>query len=89
MPTMTTAPVATLAIALLFAAPALAKDCTEAGAKLSASERRACAEGPMRELKPYDPRDQRRSEPGVIDLGNGTTVRVRGAVSMEADVARR
>ena len=86
---MMTAPVASLAAVVLLATPALAKDCTDAGAKRTAAERRACAERPMRDLKPYDPRDARRGEPGVIDLGNGTTVRVRGSVRMEADAVRR
>lgn len=81
--------VASLAGVVLLAGPALAADCTDAGAKRSAAERRACAERPMRHLTPYDPRDERRAEPGLIDLGNRTTVRVRGSAAVEADVVRR
>jgi hypothetical protein len=39
--------------------------------------------------KPYDPRDERPREPGLIDLGNGTIVRVRGSVQMGVDGVRR
>jgi hypothetical protein len=82
---------ATLAALILLpaAAPSLAKDCGAGRRGLTAAERRACADRSMRDLKPYDPRDERRTEPGFIDLGNGTTVRVRGSVGMEADVVRR
>ena len=86
---MMSARLATAATILLLAAPASAKECADGAGMRRGTERRGCAPRPMRELKPYDPRDERRSEPGVIDLGNGTTVRVRGSVSMEADVGRR
>lgn len=76
-------------ILLPAAAPALAKDCAAGRAPATAAERRPCAPRDLRGLKPYDPRDERRSEPGVIHLGEGTTVRVRGSVAMEADVVRR
>ena len=71
------------------AAPVAAKECEGGKRRLGVAERRECAPRDLRGLKPYDPRDARRAEPGVIDLGNGTTVRVRGSVSMEADVVRR
>ena len=86
-----TAPRALLAALMLLAlaAPGAAKECDGAKSRLGAAERRACAPRDLRGLKPYDPRDERRAEPGVINLGTGTTVRVRGSVSMEADVVRR
>ena len=86
-----TAPRALLAALTLLAlaAPGAAKECDGAKSRPGGAERRACAPRDLRGLKPYDPRDERRAEPGVIDLGNGTTVRVRGSVSMEADVVRR
>ena len=86
-----TAPRALLAALTLLAlaAPGAAKECDGAKSRPGAAERRACAPRDLRGLKPHDPRDERRAEPGVIDLGNGTTVRVRGSVSMEADVVRR
>ena len=88
---LVTAPHALLAALMLLAlaAPGAAKECDGAKSRPGAAERRACAPRDLRNLKPYDPRDERRAEPGVIDLGNGTTVRVRGSVSMEADVVRR
>ena len=86
-----TAPRALLAALMLLAlaAPGAAKECAGAKSGPGAAERRACAPRDLHGLKPYDPRDERRPEPGVINLGNGTTVRVRGSVSMEADVVRR
>jgi hypothetical protein len=74
---------------LALAAPALAKECREGAASRGPTERRGCAPPPVRELKPYDPRDDRPAERGVFDLGNGTTVRVRGSVGVEADIMRR
>ena len=74
---------------LALAAPVAAKECDGGKGRLGAAERRACAPRDLRRLRPYDPRDERRAEPGVIDRGNGTTVRERGSVSMEADVVRR
>ena len=74
---------------LALAAPGAAKECDGGKGRLGAAERRACAQRDLRGLRPYDPRDERRAEPGVIDFDNGTTVRVRGSVSMEADVVRR
>ena len=76
-------------ILLPVAAPALAKDCGGGRSGLTAAERRACAPRDLRGLKPYDPRDERRTDPGIIRLGDGTTLRVRGSVAMEADVVRR
>ena len=86
-----TAPRALLAALMLLAlaAPGAAKECDGGKSRLGAAERRACAPRDLGGLKPYDPRDERRAEPGVINLGNGTTVRVRGSVSMEADAVRR
>ena len=88
---LVTAPQALLAALMLLAlaAPGAAKECDGAKSRPGAAERRACAPRDLRNLNPYDPRDERRAEPGVINLGNGTTVRVRGSVSMEADVVRR
>jgi hypothetical protein len=85
---------ATLATVLLVAAPALAKDCTDARANGGAAERRPCAQPPLRAsnpraLNPYDPRDEWPSEGGVFNLGNGTTVRVRGSVGVDVDAGRR
>jgi hypothetical protein len=87
---MTIRPVVLIPVTLLaLAAPALAKECREGAGSRRATERRGCAPPPLRELKPYDPRDHRPTERGVIDLGNGTTVRVGGSVGVEADVVRR
>jgi hypothetical protein len=87
---LVTAPQALLAALMLLAlaAPGAAKECY-GGRSRPAAERGECGARDLKGLKPYDPRDERRAEPGVIDLGNGTTVRVRGSVSMEADVVRR
>ena len=70
------------------ATPGAAKEC-DGGKSRPTPGRRDCGPRDLRGLKPYDPRDARPAEPGVIDLGNGTTVRVRGSAGVEADVVRR
>jgi hypothetical protein len=73
---------------VMVAIPAAAEPCGRPGASAQRS-RAACADARRPAPKPYDPRDERPREPGLIDLGNGTTVRVRGSVQMGVDGARR
>jgi hypothetical protein len=68
--------------------PAAAERCGQPGASRQ-RPRAACAAVRRPAPKPYDPRDERPREPGLIDLGNGTTVRVRGSVQMGVDGVRR
>jgi hypothetical protein len=72
----------------MVAGPAAAEPCGRPGASPQ-NPRAACAGVRRQALKPYDPRDERPREPGLIDLGNGTTVRVRGSVRMGVDGVRR
>ena len=72
----------------MIGSPAAAEPCGPPGPSPQ-RPRAACADVRRPALKPYDPRDERPREPGLIDLGNGTTVRVRGSVQMGVDGLRR
>ena len=68
------------------AAPALADPCVRPKGK-TVSRSPDC--GKPRKIEPYDPdRVRAGRNPGFIDLGNGTEVRIGGRVRMDYDVRR-
>ena len=69
--------------------PAVAESCPPDRGAASSRSRRACPP-PAERLRPHEP-DRLRSgrEPGFINLGNGTEVRIGGRVRLDADTRRR
>jgi hypothetical protein len=65
---------------------ALAESCPRSG---EAGKRKAADCKPSERLQPYDPDKVRAGrEPGFIDLGQGSELRVGGRVRMDYDVRR-
>ena len=77
-----------VAIGLLACQGALAETCRKpAGTSGAARRARDCP--PDERVQPYDPdRLKAGRTPGLIDLGNGTEVRIGGRVRMEYDTRR-
>lgn len=81
-----------LALASFAIAPldaALADSCRRADDRLVANERARPDCRPDERLRPYEPdRVRAGRDPGFVDLGNGTEVRVGGRVRMDYDARR-
>ena len=75
---------------VLSAAAADAKPCRPADAAVSNVERQGCEKQKQEKVVPYEPGAQRAGrQPGFIDVGSGTEIRVGGRVQMDYDTRRR
>jgi hypothetical protein len=73
---------------VLSAGAADAKPCRPADPAVSNAGRQSCLK--QEKVVPYEPGAQRAGrQPGFIDLGSGTEIRVGGRVQMDYDTRRR